>query len=131
VLSSRTKIILKNDEIWRCYGKKYKHYFLGCYAVWSGRNILHAIMSQTTVIFNFEVKIRKLRCDTTPILNYINPLNPEFIPICYLLALLAHHFLHISRIMVKSLTLRLLMSYIYGAHILDVSRSQKTTHHSR
>ena len=33
--------------------------------------------------------------------------------ICYLLALLVHHFLHVSRIMVKSLTLRLLMSYIY------------------
>ena len=43
-----------------------------------------------------------------------NPLNTELNPICYLLALLgAHHFLHISRIRVKSLTLRLLMSYIY------------------
>ena len=42
----------------------------------------------------------------------INPLNPELNPICYLLALLAHHFLHVSRIRVKSLTLRLLMSYI-------------------
>jgi len=62
---------------------------------------------------------------------YFNPLNPELNPICYLLALLAHHFLHVSRIMVKSLTLRLLMSYIYGAHILDVSRSHTTTHHSR
>jgi len=61
----------------------------------------------------------------------INPLNPELIPICYLLALLAHHFLHVSRIRVKSLTLRLLMSYIYGAPILDVSRSHTTTHHSR
>jgi len=61
----------------------------------------------------------------------INPFNPELNPICYLLALLAHHFLHLSRIMVKSLTLRLLMSYIYGAHILDVSRSHTTTHHSR
>jgi hypothetical protein len=30
-----------------------------------------------------------------------------------LLALLAHHFLHVSRIRVKSSTLRLLMSYIY------------------
>jgi len=60
-----------------------------------------------------------------------NPLNPELYPICYLLALLAHHFLHVSRIMVKSLTLRLLMSYIYEAHILDVSRSHTTTHHSR
>ena len=42
-----------------------------------------------------------------------NSLNPELNPICYLLVLLAHHFLHFSRIRVKSLTLRLLMSYIY------------------
>ena len=41
----------------------------------------------------------------------INPLKPELNPICYLLALLgAHHFLHISRIRVKLLTFRLLMS---------------------
>ena len=39
--------------------------------------------------------------------NTINPLNLELNPICYLLALLgAHHFLHVSRIRVKSLTLR-------------------------
>ena len=44
----------------------------------------------------------------------VNPLNGELNPICYLLALLgAHHFLHVSRIRVKSLTFRLLMSYIY------------------
>ena len=64
----------------------------------------------------------------------INPLNAELNPICYLLALLgAHHFLHVSGIRVKSLTLRLLISYmyIYGAPILDVSRSHTTTHHSR
>jgi len=61
----------------------------------------------------------------------VNPLNPKLNPICYLLALLAHDFLHVSRIMVKSLTLRLLMSYMYGAHILDVYRSHTTTHHSR
>jgi len=68
-------------------------------------------------------------------ISIINPLNPELIPICYLLLLLAHHFLHVSRRRVKSLTLRLLMSYIYiyiyGAPILDVSRSHTTTHHSR
>jgi len=41
----------------------------------------------------------------------INPLNPELNTICYLLALLgAHHFLHVSRIRVKLLTFRLLMS---------------------
>ena len=32
---------------------------------------------------------------------------------------------------VTKLTLRLLMSYIYGAPILDVSRSHTTTQHSR
>ena len=51
------------------------------------------------------------------IVRFINPLNPELKPICYLLALLgAHHFLHVSRIRVKLLTLRLLMSYIYMEH---------------
>jgi hypothetical protein len=31
----------------------------------------------------------------------LNPLSPELNPICYLLALLAHDFLHVSRIRVK------------------------------
>ena len=61
-----------------------------------------------------------------------NPLNPELNPICYLLALLgAHHFLHVRRIRVKLLTFRRLKSCIYGAPILDVSRSHTTTQHSR
>ena len=65
-------------------------------------------------------------------LQKFNPLKPELNPICYLLALLgAHHFLHVNRIRVKFLTLRWLMSYIYGAPILDVSRSHTTTQHSR
>ena len=64
--------------------------------------------------------------------HQVNPLNPELNPIFYLLALLgAHHFLHVSRIRVKLLTLRQLMSYIFGAPILDVSRSHTTTQHSR
>ena len=47
----------------------------------------------------------------------INPSNPELNPICYLLALLgAHHFLQVSRIRVKLLTFRLLMSYIWSTH---------------
>jgi len=62
--------------------------------------------------------------------NLLNPLNPELNPICYLLALLAHHFLHVSRIMVKSLPLRLLMSYIYMEHLflmfLDHIRRRST-----
>ena len=69
--------------------------------------------------------------DKVPVLN---PLNAELNPICYMLALLgAHHFLHVSRVRLKSLTLRqqMLYIYIYGAPILDVSRSHTTTHHSR
>ena len=54
------------------------------------------------------------------LLQSFNPLNPELNPICYLLALLACHFLHVSRIMVKLLTLRLLMLYIY-IYIYDSS----------
>ena len=41
-----------------------------------------------------------------PQMYQLNPLNPELNSICYLLALLAHHFLHVSRIRVKSLTIR-------------------------
>ena len=60
-----------------------------------------------------------------------NPLNAELNPICYLLALLgAHHFLHVSRIRVKSLNLRQLMSYIYMEHLflmfLDHTRRRTT-----
>ena len=50
----------------------------------------------------------------TYIVFEFNPLNAELNPIYHLLALLGvHHFLHVSRIRVKSLTLRLLMSYVY------------------
>ena len=64
----------------------------------------------------------------------VNPLNAELNPICHFLALLGvRHFLHVSRIRVKSLTLRqvMLYIYIYGALIFEVSRSHTTTHHSR
>jgi len=50
--------------------------------------------------------VRSLLIKTSNRQTNINPLKPELNPICYLLALLAHHFLHVSRIRVKSLTLR-------------------------
>jgi len=64
------------------------------------------------------------------IIGFINPLNAELNPICYLLALLeAHHFLHVSRIRVKSLTFRLLMSYIYMEHpfLMFLDHTRRTT----
>ena len=52
------------------------------------------------------------------ITSLFDPLNAELNPICHLLALLGVHFLHISRIRVKSLTLGLLMPYIvYMEHL--------------
>jgi len=66
-----------------------------------------------SLFFFFFIKL----CSTLTVYSNVRvafkPLNSELNPICYLLALLAQHFLHVSRIMVKSLTLRLLMSYIY------------------
>ena len=51
------------------------------------------------------------------VILYFNPLNAELNPICYMLVLLgARHFLHVSRLRVKLLTLRLLMSYICMEH---------------
>ena len=96
-------------------------------AVWGGTNPYDAT-SQKTITSTF-ISLRY----SVSFHNFFtfNPLNPELNPICYLLALLAHHFLHVSRRRVKSLTIRLLMSYIYGAPILDVSRSHTTTQHSR
>ena len=56
-----------------------------------------------------------------PISRLVNALDAELNPICHLLALLGvHHFLHVSRIRVKSLTLRLLMSYMYDISSLRV-----------
>jgi len=86
--------------------------------------------SVTAIIALVVPRVNDASCRT--LRPFFNPLNAALNPICYFLALLgAHLFLHVSRIRVKSLTFRLLMSYIYGAPILDVSRSHTTTHHSR
>ena len=82
-------------------------------------------------MWNLRICHAILKTHALDVGQIINPLNPELNPICYSLALLAHHFLHVSRIRVKSLTIRLLMSYINGAPILDVSGSHTTTQHSR
>ena len=87
-----------------------------------------------STVFSSEGNTPHIQGEKTddPFTTDINPLKPELNPICYSLALLgAHHFLHVSRIRVKLLTFRLLMSYIYGAPILDVSRSHATTLYSR
>ena len=79
----------------------------------------HLFSNTLSLCFSLNVSDQVLHPYTTTgkiIVLYIfifNPLNPELNPICYLLALLgAHHFLHVSRIRVKLLTFRRLMSYI-------------------
>jgi len=126
-----TLLVLCGAETWTLGKADQKH--LESFEMWCRRRlekigrtdrvkneeILHKVKEEINVLHT--IRRRK-----------VNPLKPELNPICYLLALLgAHHFLHVSRIRVKLLTFRLLMSYIYGALILDVSRSHTTTQHSR
>ena len=66
------------------------------------------------IFHQFRQLSQEILEETYTLQTIINPLNAELNLICYFLALLgADHFLHVSRISVKSLTLRLLMSYIY------------------
>ena len=74
-----------------------------------GQNIIGFIKKQR---LNWSGHVERMAEDN--FVQGINPLNPQLNPIYYLLALLrAHHFLHVSRIRVKLLTFRRLMSYIY------------------
>jgi len=75
----------------------------------SGACVLSFILSHNSRTDGRKGDILKLHIQSFA----FKPLNPELNPVCYLLALLAHHFLHVSRIRVKLLTSRLLMSYIY------------------
>ena len=79
---------------------------------------LNRIYPDFTARLYFTSVLEELALEIGVLLSFVvvefyvfNPLKPELNPICYLLALLgAHHFLHVSRIRVKSLTFRLLMS---------------------
>ena len=79
------------------------------------RKVSMKVMPLVTLPFEFFVVRNKNRANvqTCKVTVALVLFNPELNPICYLLALLAHHFLHVSRMRVKSLTLRLLMAYIY------------------
>ena len=72
------------------------------------------VFQMLLLVIQFKIKMFHIGFMQVLILQQFNPLNPELNPICYLLALLgAYHSLHVSRIRVKLLTFRLLMSYIY------------------
>jgi hypothetical protein len=74
---------------------------------------IRSVSSSTSAVYSKTLSVSQIK--------RINPLNAELNPICCLLALLgAHHFLHISRIRVKLLTLRLLILYIYDISSLRV-----------
>ena len=74
---------------------------------------LYLLLNHCTIYYTTTRNCRIREINKGRTVESINPLNPELNTICYLLALLgAHHFLHVSRIRVKLLTLRRLMSYI-------------------
>ena len=110
--TSSTLITIQDTEAWSCYDT------LACYKVLKlcSQSPHHVqLLCARHLQNNFPV-LWNLSLVTT-VINKFNPLNPELNPICYLLALLgAHHFLHVSRIRVKSLTFRRLMSYIWSTH---------------
>jgi len=105
--------------------------FILCFYVESTSEIVLSVGTQKgSYVKNiiFSLYIKTLYAISVQLLKeqnlfvFFNPLNPELNPICYLLALLgAHHFFYVSRIRVKLLTFRLLMSYIY-IYIYDISR---------
>ena len=67
-------------------------------------NFFGVLLCRSKIPSMFQNAVVTVVCETSG--KQVNPLNPELNPICYLLTLLAHHFLHVSRIRVKSLTLR-------------------------
>jgi len=67
----------------------------------------------TSSLLRPNILLNTLFSNTLSLCSSLNPLKAELNPICYLLALLAHHFLQVGSVRVKLLTLRLLMSYIY------------------
>ena len=66
----------------------------------------HFILGTSSYVFQHQGASDNLKYMLDLLSVVFNPLNPELNPICHLLALLgAHHFLHVSRIRVKLLTL--------------------------
>jgi len=61
------------------------------------RNPTKPSLSSNQGIFGDKPATSRLKCRRVRD-GYVNSLSPELNPICYLLALLAHHFLHLSRI---------------------------------
>jgi len=74
--------------------------------------------NQVVVGLKFELIASWISCWNWTLMNpfLFNPLNPELNSICCLLALLAHHFLHVSRIRVNPLH----TPAPYCIHILSV-----------
>jgi len=62
--------------------------------------------------------------------KYFTKFRPSVV-LCVSVSFALYYETNFGRLLSSTLTLRRLMSYIYGAPILDVSRSHTTTQHSR
>jgi len=91
---------------------------------------LYSLMEINIKFTNFR-DVRPCRANTgiwlDPIRWYVRVRIPRLTPQKRVLQFKVQCLLHIA----SALTLKRLMSYIYGAPILDVSRSHTTTQHSR
>ena len=101
-LENRQRNIRLNLLVFDCVCTSYRRpYFVRCYLKMSAGYV------ECYSIWYLIFLILLVSVESYFLFPLLNPLKPELNPICYLLALLgAHHFLHVSRIRVKLLTLR-------------------------
>ena len=87
------------------------------------------MLARTVKVYFHKPLVSNLVCQKSCISRitvFLNPLSPELNPICYLLALLDHHILHVSRIRVKDVILcHWMSSSEYSASIFRFMQSEK------
>jgi hypothetical protein len=114
---STTEMLKKHPNLCKQYWKHHRNmwsvYYILLWHCFILLIKLSEIILTNRAFWEFLYSLSCLLPESYSSLYFFNPLNPELNPICYFLALLAHHFLHVSRIRDKSLTLRLLMPYIW------------------
>ena len=119
ILASQFHVFTRNSE-WKGYKTMNVCLYVIFFFTWMGKMLVIWCTYSGMICVNIFWFTGRRNSSCSPCgrcwlnVGIFNPLNPELNPICYLLALLgAHNFLHVSRIRVKLLTFRLLMSYIY------------------
>ena len=114
----------RGDQFWEAYSslackvvRNTKYFFFTVFVIWHSVSYMQATLANSPFKITFNIFL--ILAYNFIIVRTSHPLLPiEFI-------------FHLLSFELVSLTLRRLMSCIYGAPILDVSRSHTTTQHSR